>query len=79
MEYDLVHNCYGGKGPQDDAYLRRTIYHDRNLCSAKNPMPENAEGRWSHDGAQIEDSDSDYYTYWKCVDCGTRWKVELPE
>ena len=54
---------------------------ERQLCSPEYPMPKNATGRWVHTNVR-EDGDgcidgccADY----KCLDCGHKWREELPQ
>ena len=63
----------------NDNFLNKSIFTDRQICTKNNPMPKGAKGRWAHNGARVRNIDSDYYTYWECIDCGQKWKVELPE
>jgi len=52
----------------------------RYLCAPEHPMPNGAPGQWSHtnvvsDG-ECADGCCDFY---KCKDCGHRWRVEVPQ
>jgi hypothetical protein len=52
----------------------------RFLCAPEHPMPRNAAGRWEHtnrrDDGECADSCCDYFV---CLDCGHRWKEEVPQ
>jgi hypothetical protein len=51
-----------------------------NKCTADNPMPKNADGRWVHENAVsvYESSDGEWERY-ECSDCGTGFKVEFAQ
>jgi rubrerythrin len=55
----------------------------RFVCTADNPMPLRATGRWEHDAEEVGDQEDgwpggDYQAY-RCKNCGHIWKEELPQ
>ncbi len=52
----------------------------RQTCSPEHPMPAGDTGRWQHTNV-IDDGEclGGCCDYFKCLDCGHRWREEVPE
>lgn len=53
---------------------------NRQTCSPESPMPKSAAGRWRHTnvrevGTCLDGCCADY----QCMDCGHKWREELPQ
>lgn len=48
------------------------------ICTPETPMPKGADGQWEHqdteDAGECSDGCCDYY---RCLNCGLRFKVEV--
>lgn len=56
----------------------------RKTCSAENPMPKGATGRWAHTNAHEVGGQRDGWpggdiVRMRCEDCGHEWEMELPQ
>lgn len=53
---------------------------ERKLCTRQSPRPKDAPGIWEHEGAKrVGECSSGCCDDYQCEDCGTRWRVEVPE
>jgi len=55
-----------------------------NRCTAQNPMPKDAPGKWEHEGAfEVGDQEDGWpggdIVKYECPNCGKTWKTELPQ